>query len=169
MVRFMPALVRFVLLIAWLLAASSAGAAAGAMVLPPPPEQAAGKRVDMAAFAGLVEDPHGTLSVDAVRERFAAGHFMPAAASGVNLGYTRSAWWVGFRLPAHPDGLAPQPRVLEIGFPTLDRIDYFAPGASVARVVGDHYPFADRALRHRHFAFDVPAGQADSGLVVLRV
>lgn len=123
----------------------------------------------MAAFAGLVEDPHGTLSVDAVRERFAAGHFTPAAASGVNLGYTRSAWWVGFRLPAHPDGLAPQPRVLEIGFPTLDRIDYFAPGASVPRVVGDHYPFADRALRHRHFAFGVPAGQADSGLVVLRV
>ena len=145
------------------------GPAVLASGLPPPPEQAATGRVDMAAFAVLIEDPQATLDIDAVRQRVASGEVNRAASSGVNLGYTRSVWWVAFQLPEHPAGQVPQARVVEVGFPTLDRIDYFAPNARVPLIVGDLYPFADRPVRHRHFAFDVPAGPADEGLVVLRV
>ena len=152
-----------------LMALALAGPVAWAMTVPAPPEQAASGRVDMGRYVGLVEDPTGALDVDIVRQRFAAGSYTPANVAGVNLGYTHSVWWVAFQLPSHPVGQAPQARVLEIGFPTLDRIDYYAPGAIGPQVVGDLYPFADRPLRHRHFAFDVLPGPADNGLVVLRV
>lgn len=157
---------RFVLL-CWALA--FAGSVLAALVVPPPPELARSGRVDMAAFAGLVEDQTGLLSVDAIRQRVEAGAYTQASASGVNLGYTHSVWWVAFHLPTHPHGEAARLRLLEVGFPTLDRIDYYAPGASAPVVVGDLYPFADRPVRHRHFVFEVPAGPTDSGLVLLRV
>ena len=99
------------------------GPAVLALGLPPPPEQATTGRVDMAAFVVLIEDPQATLDIDAVRQRVASGEVTRAASSGVNLGYTRSVWWVAFQLPEHPAGQVPQARVVEVGIPTLDRID----------------------------------------------
>lgn len=135
----------------------------------PAPELAADGRVEVAAHSGLIEDPQSTLSLEDVRQRFASGQVTAAPAAGINLGYTPSAWWVGFRVPAHAAGNARKDRLIEIGFPTLDHVEFYLPGATTPVVVGDHYAFNERPIRHRNFVFDLPADTPDNAWVLLRV
>ena len=92
-----------------------------------------------------------------------------APSAGVNLGYTRSAWWVGFRVPAHPAGKVPKERLIEIGFPTLDHIEFYGAASTKPTVVGDLYPFDERPIRHRNFVFELSADTPDNALILLRV
>ncbi len=133
------------------------------------PELTADGRVEVAAHAALVEDARSTLLVADVRQRFESGQVTTAPAAGVNLGYTQSAWWVGFRVPAHAAGIARKDRLMEIGFPTLDHVEFYRPGATAPVVVGDHYPFSERPIRHRNFVFELPADTPDGAWVLLRV
>ena len=154
-----------------LLAIGLVVAVAGVHAAPllPAPELAADGRVEVAAHAGLVEDAQSTLLVADVRQRFESGQVTAAPAAGINLGYTKSAWWVGFRVPAHAAGNPRKDRLMEIGFPTLDHVEFYRPGATAPVVVGDHYPFGERPIRHRNFVFDLPADTPDNAWVLLRV
>ena len=135
----------------------------------PSPENTAEARVDAGIHAGLVEDPQSSLTVLAVRQLFDLGQVTLAPAAGVNLGYTRSAWWVGFRVPAHPAGKVPRERLIEIGFPTLDHIEFYGTASTTPTVVGDLYPFDERPIRHRNFVFELPADTPENALVLMRV
>lgn len=133
------------------------------------PELTADGRVDVGAHAGLVEDVNSSLTLDDVRQRFASGQFMGATSAGVGLGYSQSAWWVGFPVPEYAPGKARKERLIEIGFPTLDHIEFYLPGSSLPTVVGDLYPFSERPIRHRNFVFELPPDLPDGALVLLRV
>ena len=145
----------------------SAGAFAASPA--PLPSSTSSGRVDLTPYVALLEDPAGSLTVDEVRSRFAAGAVTPAAASGVNLGLSRSAWWVGFSLPAHTTELQTDRMLLELGFPTLDRIDYYAPGSPTPVTTGDLFPFAQRPVLHRNFVFELQPVQDGPSLVLLRL
>ena len=135
-----------------------------------PSPVATGGRVDLAPYARLLEDPAGELAISDVRQRFAAGTVGPAKADGISLGYTRSVWWVGVQVPAASAEEMDQRRIIEVGFPTLDRIDFYASGASTPVVAGDLRPFAERQIAHRNFAFYVePVPENTDALVLLRI
>lgn len=146
-----------------------AAAEVSALPLLPAPELAADGRVDVGMQAGLVEDVQSSLEVEDVRRRFASGQVSAAPAAGVNLGYTQSAWWVGFHVPPAVPGSSRKERLLEIGFPTLDHIEFFLPASNHPTLVGDHYPFSDRPIRHRNFVFELPPDLPDNALILLRV
>ena len=142
---------------------------ASALPVVPSPETSGG-RVDLAPYAQLFEDPEGKLAVNDIRQLFIEGKGKPTPAGGVSLGYTHSVWWVGVRIPKAPSEEADKRRILEVGFPTLDRIDFYAPGAGTPFISGDHRPFVDRQITHRNFAFFIaPVSEGSDDLVLLRL
>jgi diguanylate cyclase (GGDEF)-like protein len=145
--------------------------ACGAMAQPllPMPELEQDGRVDIGKYARLVEDAQSNLTVETVRQRFESGQVTPPPATGLNLGYTASSWWFGFRLPGGGADKAAIGRVIEVGFPTLDHIDFYLPNATQPITVGDRQPFADRPIRHRNFVFELPANTPEGSLVLMRV
>jgi len=157
-------LLRAVLLALCLLLAS---AGAFAVSPAPLPSSTASGRVDLTPYVALLEDPTGKLTVGDVRSRFAAGAATPAAASGISLGLSRSAWWIGFSMPAHTTARQTDQLLLELGFPTLDRIDYYAPGSQTPVTTGDLFPFAQRPVAHRNFVFELQPTQEDGPSLAL--
>ena len=101
-----------------------ASAAALAVSPAPLPSSSSSGRVDLTPYVALLEDPTGSLTVSDVRSRFAAGAVTPATASGISLGLSSSAWWIGFSIPAGTTARQADQMLLELGFPTLDRIDF---------------------------------------------
>ena len=109
--------------------------------------------IDAARHTDYLEDPSGTLSLDAVRAASPAAWQVPASTQGdINFGYSLSTYWLRFtvRSPA-PEALWR----LEISYPTLDSVTVYAPmrnGASAFHT-GDLVPYAQRPVDHRHFVF----------------
>ena len=157
----------FILLFALLTGFFATLASAAMPVLPSPYLEASG-RVAVAPYAALLEDPSGDMSVDAVRQAFREGRSQPAPEKSFNLGYSPSVWWVGFYL--QESNLEHSPLLLELAFPSLDHVAFFAPDTSTPLVTGDLLPFAQRPLLHRHFVFPLEAAHAaEPQLVLLRL
>ena len=123
--------------------------------------------VALAAEVAVLEDPGGGLSLADVQRR--ATEFIPSklpADAAINFGYSSSAWWLRFTINA--DAAAPRDWLLEVAFPTLDRVDYFGPDGKHLNA-GDRLPFAARPLPHRNFVFPLHLGERGDGTVWLRV
>ncbi len=129
---------------------------------------AADARVSLAGHVEILEDPAAALDIDAVRRSEHASRFAAAAGGGdLNLGYSASAWWL--RVTVQPAADAGGRRLLEVAFPTLDRVEFFPPDGGTAVVAGDERPFAERPLRHRHFVFPVDLRPGEAQTLHLRV
>ena len=121
----------------------------------------------LAAEVAVLEDASGRLALADVQRRGA--DFQPPQLHGdaeINFGYSPSAWWLRIDLEAEPS--APRDWLLEVGFPTLDSVEYFGPGGEHLST-GDRLPFAARPLAHRNFVFPVHLPEAGKGTVWLRV
>lgn len=123
--------------------------------------------VALAAEVAVLEDPSGGLSLADVQRR--ATEFIPSklpADAAINFGYSSSAWWLRFTIDA--DAAAPRDWLLEVAFPTLDRVDYFGPEGEHLNA-GDRLPFAARPLPHRNFVFPVHLRENGDSTVWLRI
>ena len=154
MPSFMPRLCAFVAA----LILSSAALAREAAALP-----GAEGRVALGAHVEVLEDSEGRLQFDDLRRPQHAGRFVPATSDPINFGYTRSAWWLRFSLPGGAP--ADEELLLEIAFPSIDRVEFHLPEPRLdeaprywRRVAGDAYPWAAREVRHRNhvFRFSMP-------------
>lgn len=125
--------------------------------------------------ASILADPDGSLGVEQALAH--KSEFAPAGRMGANLGKRKGAVWVHVRLqaaaappsgPAPPQ--APTPWLLDIDYPSLDRIDvYLLDGGHVhshARL-GDLVPMAQRPIPSRSHTvlLDLPPGQTRDMLV----
>jgi len=128
----------------------------------PAPLPGAEGRVALGMHVDVLEDAGGRLGLEDVRNAAHAARFAPADADPINFGYTRSAWWLRFSLP----GSAPpgEELLLEIAFPSIDRIEFYVPEAQPggetrywAHVAGDTFPWDAREVRHRNHVFRFPA------------
>lgn len=132
---------------------------------------------DSYALAGtlmVLEDPQQTMTISEVAQASAAARFRPAlqghAKVDLNLGYSRSAWW--FALPFSIAANAPARWLLEIGYPSLDRVEVYVPqagGGYSRQVAGDLQPFAERPYPHRNLVFPLALTPGTSQTVYLRV
>jgi len=130
-------------------------ARAGAAPLP-----GADGHVSLAPYVEVLEDPQGKLMLDDVRTGPWAARFRHAGSGPLNFGYTDSAWWLRFTVPGGP--AAGKDLLLEVAFPSIDRIELHEPVAEPGpgpaywtRLAGDSFPWAAREIRHRNYVFRV--------------
>ncbi|HOE41969.1 MAG TPA: diguanylate cyclase [Rhodoferax sp.] len=129
------------------------------------------EKLDLASVLSAFEDSAGTLTIEEARRQFAIGRFSPVdPKKGFNEGYTRSAWWLAFqvRLPVGSH-LANFPWLLELAFPSLDKVEVFRPGSDTPIRTGDTYPFSERPMRHVNFVFPMTLATPDVEAIFLRV
>ncbi len=129
----------------------------------PAPLPGAEGRVALGAHVEILEDPGGRLALEDVVGPQHAGRFSRNPSQSINFGYTESAWWLRFSLPG---GLpAGEDLLLELAFPSVDRIEFYLPESPFGetprywkRIAGDDYPWAAREVKHRNhvFRFGVP-------------
>ena len=121
-------------------------------------------RIDLADRVRYLVDEAGTLDLDGARAAFAAGKgqaAQPAHTGELNFGYRSAAIWLQFDVAAEPGALGRW--LVEAGFPTLDRVEFYAPAAdgTVQRqVAGDLVPLAERPWHHRNPVFPLVMSRA---------
>jgi len=154
---------RFLLLLSFLFATALAWADTAALVLD---DNAAPH--DLTPYLEYLEDAPGTLGIADLASPANDGRFMASAALGrINFGYTSSAYWLRLRLDNRRAG----PWMLELAYPTLDRVDLYytdAGGRPAHLRSGDLLAYSQRPFPHRNLVFplDLPAGRS---LLYLRV
>jgi len=135
--------------------------AALAQSLPPlelAPEAAS---FSLAPHVAFLEDPTGQLTIQEAANPQRAAAFQPTAAGAeINFGYSASAYWLRFTLAPRTE--LPSDWLLEVAYPSLDRIEFHAPagGGWQTTAAGDLEPFAARPMTHRNFIFPL---QVDPG------
>lgn len=110
--------------------------------------------LNLGPLAGVVLDPEGRLTSGELRpENFVDPPL--GAGETVNLGYRAGAAWLRVVLNAAPD--APDEWFLEIGYPSLDRVDLYLPGPAglVAQHAGDRNPLGAMTYPHHNFVFPI--------------
>jgi signal transduction histidine kinase len=117
---------------------------------------------------GVLEDREQRLTVEEVAA--SAGRFRPLGRGQLDAGFTRSAFWLRFELPAAVR--QGERRILEAGTPIVDRIDLFvvAPDGAIASArSGDALAYRARAYLDRRPAFVLTPSRDGPRTILLRV
>ncbi|WP_172150151.1 MULTISPECIES: hybrid sensor histidine kinase/response regulator [Pseudomonas] len=125
----------------------------------------------------VFEDVRGDASIDEVTSSALQASFRPHDKPVLNAGYSRSVFWLRLDLeyrPQRPDGLGgPQPWLLELAYPPLDRLDLYLPDAQgkfqLAQRTGDGLPFASRQIKHHNYLFELDLQPQQPQRVYLRL
>lgn len=121
----------------------------------------------LASQVMVLEDTSGGMSLADAQRRAAEFRRLPLPAdAALNFGYSSSAWWL--RLDIEADPAAPRDWLLEVGFPTLDSVEFFGTAGEHLRT-GDRLPFAARPLAHRNFVFPLRLPDGGASTVWLRI
>ena len=118
----------------------------------------------------FLEDPSGELGIDELTRPPLAGAFRPIVDQDeINFGYSTSSFWLRVKLAPASD--AARHWLLEVGYPSLDRVDLFAPagGGFVRQSAGDLRPFAERPFVHRNLVFPLDLAPGAEHTLYLRV
>ncbi|HJV27378.1 MAG TPA: diguanylate cyclase [Aromatoleum sp.] len=130
---------------------------------------AATSMVPLSSHVDFLEDRGGSLSLDDVRAA-AADRFAPVpSGSEINFGYSASAYWLRFTLRA--EEIEAHDWLLEVAFPSLDRVELYAPenGGYRQSVVGDLQPFSARPIANRNFVFPLLLADGQARTYYLRI
>lgn len=122
----------------------------------------------LAPHVEVLEDPGGALSLADVQRPDVVAAFRPSGLADreLNFGYSSSAYWLRFTLAPQPG--AARDWMLELGYPALDRVEFFGP-AGEHYLAGDVLPFAARPVPHRNFVFPLRIAADRPATVHLRV
>lgn len=150
------------------LAAASAGAADRAV------DVGLGEQdsVSLTAYFSIFEDPSAALTLADVQRPEVASQFQTgqAPANALNLGYTRSAYWL--RLTLRNDSAQSVARTLEVAYPLLSHLELHQPladGRYQSTRTGLATPFSTRPYANRFFAFTVTLAAHTDQQVWIRV
>ncbi|MFZ3206006.1 MAG: 7TM diverse intracellular signaling domain-containing protein [Pseudomonas sp.] len=125
----------------------------------------------------VFEDVRGDATIDEVTSSALQASFRQHDKPVLNAGYSRSVFWLRLDLeyrPQRPDGLGgPQPWLLELAYPPLDRLDLYLPDAQgrfqLAQRTGDGLPFASRQIKHHNYLFELDLQPHQPQRVYLRL
>jgi len=127
-------------------------------------------RTPLVEHVEVLEDPEGRLGLDEVRSPAAAARFRAPTRPTLDFGYSRSSWWLRFRLHNPTDRALDL--ALEVGVPLIDEIVLYAPtpgGGYASTTLGLVVPFEERVLPHRRAAFPISAAPHAAGTYYVRV
>lgn len=128
-------------------------------------------QVALASSIEFLEDQDGTLEITDVSSTNHHSAFQDFHAAGsrneVNFGYSGSVYWLRWTV----DAQSPMEMLLEVGFPSLDHVDFYTEkdGAWQVMKAGDLEPFSARPIVHRNFVFPVNLDHAGKTTMYLRV
>ncbi|MBI5816033.1 MAG: diguanylate cyclase [Nitrospinae bacterium] len=130
------------------------------------------KQAPEAPVFSWLEDTTRRLTLDGAIGQARAGKFAPIGESEPNFGYSKSAFWLHASLKGVPGGSPDW--MLEIPFPTLDKVEVFFVDPSSGKVIkshatGDTVPFAQRPYPHRNFVFPLRLAPENRVDVFIRV
>jgi signal transduction histidine kinase len=157
--------------------ACAAGMAATPPSSPPPPpppppilhiHAAERTPLPLLPWLGLLEDRSTRLGITEIQQQAQRFRYSPAA--NLNLGLTRSAWWL--RLEVVNDSSESQTRLLEMAHPLTSSIDFWqfdANGSSRHLHTGHQTPFASRPYIDRNFVFPVTLAAGQSRVLYFRL
>lgn len=152
----------------WLLCACAPALADGVLLLD---ADAPGQRA--AHYIDLLEDRSRLLGLSDVQRPEYARQFrsVPLIDNDINLGYSKSAYWLRLTLRAPLDGAPARHWLLELGFPALDHVSAYIVDAQGWRAyqTGDMLSFSQRPYPHRHFLFPMLLDPGQRTTVYLRV
>ncbi|MCP4552690.1 MAG: hypothetical protein GY834_11765, partial [Bacteroidetes bacterium] len=57
-------------------------------------------KISLGQYSEILEDPQGIFTIEDVTQESSTKRFRPNNRSNINLGMTRSTYWIRFRLPA---------------------------------------------------------------------
>jgi diguanylate cyclase (GGDEF)-like protein len=112
---------------------------------------AAAGDVDLVGKVRYLKDESGALSFADVQARAAEFAAYPASAD-LNFGYRGRVYWVALPVTLAAD--APRDWWLEIGYPPLEYVRFYAPDGTVMEG-GARVPFSQRVVAHRNHVFPV--------------
>ncbi len=105
------------------------------------------------------------------REALASDRWQSLEGESPNFGYIRDTVWL--RIPVSAVSSAPGGRqLLEIRYPQLDQITFYLLENGIVRqrvLTGDHFPFANRPIKHRNFLFAYDIDPGSEYQILLRV
>ena len=127
--------------------------------------------VPAAAKASYFEDPTGKLRIQDMADPALSAQFRAISMAGdPNFGFSHAAYW--FALPLRLAAEGPPRWLLEVGYPSLDRVDVFTPGANGSyreQTAGDLQPFDSRPYPHRNLVFPITLEPGQTQTVYVRV
>lgn len=127
--------------------------------------------VALASQVEVLEDQGGTLDFSTVAQAAREGRFRPARGQGeINFGYSASVFWLHFSVEPHPAGS--RDWLLEIAYPSLDRVELFQPladGSVRHLVTGDRQPFSSRPYSNRNLLLPLQLAPQGPQSLFLRV
>ncbi len=123
-------------------------------------------QIELRPDVEVLEDTTGKLGFDEIARLPSGVGFSRRTGEGdLNFGFSRSVFWL--RLSFRADGVHPLPALLEIAYPALDHVDFYARVGleSVHYQAGDNLKFSVRPYFHRNLVFPVSI-PADTGQTV---
>jgi diguanylate cyclase (GGDEF)-like protein len=128
--------------------------------------------LSLSEYFDVLEDPSLNLTLTDVQKSEVAARFKTdsVAAEALGFGFTRSAYWLRFRLRNTNEH--PLERMLEIGYNRIASIQLHQPvstGAYQSLITGSAMPFATRPYKNRYFVFPVILPAHSEQVFYLRV
>lgn len=126
--------------------------------------------INLSPYFSILEDPSQQLSFADVQAEVTASRFkgrLPDA-GGINYGHTDSAYW--FRLHLHNASDNTVLRLVEIGSPWLNHLDFYQPGTTNPPIeTGSSKPFSSRPYKNRNFVFPVTLAAHSDQVLFFRI
>ncbi|MBK6357160.1 MAG: response regulator [Betaproteobacteria bacterium] len=126
--------------------------------------------VALRPFVEVLEDQSGQLQFEDIESGENANRFHRiAGVSDLNFGYSATAYWLRLRFNPATDAAAKW--LLEVGYPSIDRIEFFARQGDqlIRQQAGDLQPHTSRPYSHRNLVFPVELSPGTEQTVYLRV
>ena len=127
--------------------------------------------IPASAKASYFEDPTGKLRIQDMADPALSAQFRAISTAGdPNFGFSHSAYWLALPLSLAAEG--PPRWLLEVGHPSLDRVDVFTPSANGSyreQTTGDLQPFFSRPYPHRNLVFPITLEPGQTQTVYIRV
>ena len=112
--------------------------------------------VALRPFVEVLEDQPGQLRFEDIESGENANRFHRiAGVNDLNFGYSATAYWLRLRLNPATDAAAKW--LLEVGYPSIDRIEFFSRQGDrlIRQQAGDLQPHTSRPYSHRNLVFPV--------------
>jgi signal transduction histidine kinase/CheY-like chemotaxis protein len=120
------------------------------------------------------EDVRGSATIADVSSAALNDSFRRQTSAVLNVGYTRSAYWLRVDLNYQPQQARGQKTwLLDLAYPPLDHVDLYLPAAEggyqLASRSGDAWPFSQRQIKQSSFLFELALQPGQAQRVYLRV
>ena len=126
--------------------------------------------VQLRPYIDLLEDPSSSMDfLDIESDQYSKSFNSVPGKSDLNFGYSESTYWLRLKLGATAD--APGKWLLEVGYPSLDRVELYTRQGDqlIHQTTGDLQSFATRAYPHRNLVFPVDIKPGTEQNIYLRV